>query len=38
VLDEEYETFGYVFFGQPYFIPAAERNIFVSLSFEPGRR
>jgi iron complex outermembrane receptor protein len=38
LLDEEYETFGYVFFGEPYFIPAAERNVFVTLSFEPGRR
>lgn len=38
VLDEEYETFGYVFFGDAYFIPAADRNVFVSLSFEPGAR
>jgi outer membrane receptor protein involved in Fe transport len=29
--DERYETAGYVYYGVPYFFPAAGRNVFASL-------
>ncbi len=38
LLDEEYETFGYVDWdGTPLYIPGADRTWFVSLGWTPGR-
>ncbi len=39
LLDEEYETFGYVDWdGTPLYLPGADRTWFVSLGWEPGGR
>jgi iron complex outermembrane receptor protein len=37
LLDEEYESFGYVDWTTPVFIPAAGRNIFMMLEYKPAR-
>jgi iron complex outermembrane receptor protein len=37
LLDEEYETFGFVW-DAPRFLPAADRNVFVMLSYSPRAR
>ena len=37
LLDEEYESFGYVDWTTPVFIPAADRSIIAMVTFEPSK-